>query len=177
LNKEWIILTTKKLPTLERLNEILDYDPETGVFRWKKPTANRVKVGAIAGTDHNLGYRIVMIDRSRYFAHRLAWKMHHGRDPEDQIDHINGIKNDNRIKNLRECSRAQNQCNRGKNKNNSSGYKGVSLCRRSGKYVAHLTVIGVKKYLGHHKTASEAHEAYKKAAKEYHGYFYNGGEK
>lgn len=166
---------SKKLPSLERLNELLDYDPETGIFRWKKPTSNRVNVGAIAGTDHNLGYRIVMIDRSRYLAHRLAWKMHYGNDPKDQIDHVNGIKSDNRIQNLRECTHAENQRNRGKNTNNTTGYKGVYL--NGGKYSAKITLIGKVTYLGCYDTAEEAHEAYKKAAKKYHGYFYNGGEK
>ncbi len=166
-------MTTKKLPTLERLNEILDYNPETGVFRWKKSTNRRIKVGAIAGANHNEGYRKIQIDGARYFSHRLAWKMHHGHDPKDQIDHINGVKNDNRIQNLRECTHAENARNRGKTKVNKSGYKGVYLHR--GKYRAGFCLSGKKTDLGLYDTAEEAHEAYKKAAKEYHGYFYNGG--
>jgi hypothetical protein len=166
---------SKKLPTLERLNELLDYDPETGIFRRKKATSWSIKVGDIAGTDHNLGYRAIMIDRSRYLAHRLAWKMYHGRDPEGQIDHINGIKNDNRIKNLRECTHAENQRNRGKTKVNTTGYKGAYLV--GSKYKAQISLNGKTANLGRYDTAEEAHEAYKKAAKKYHGDFYNGGEK
>lgn len=166
-------MTTKKLPALESLNDLLSYDPETGVFRWKKSTSNRVKVGDIAGTAQNQGYRVIKIDGSKYLAHRLAWKMHYGNDPKDYIDHINGIKNDNRIQNLRECTHAENLRNRGKNKNNKSGYKGVYLI--GSKYKAQIGLIGKITYLGLYDTAEEAHKAYKKAAKYYHGYFYNGG--
>ena len=166
---------SNKLPTLERLNEVLDYDPETGVFRWKKAVNGRIKVGDIAGaySGRDRGYRQLQIDGVKYFAHRIAWKMHYGRDPEDQIDHINGIKNDNRIQNLRECTRAENMRNRGKTKVNTTGYKGVHLYK--GKYVARIKLIGKEVYLGRYDTAEEAYEAYKKAAKEYHGDFYNGG--
>lgn len=170
-------MVSKKLPTLERLNELLSYDFETGVFRWKKAASRRIKVGAIAGTEGNRGYRLIRIYGTRYLAHRLAWKMHYGNDPKDQIDHINGVKTDNRIENLRECTHTENMRNRGKNKVNKSGYKGVHFNKCRGKYKAEIYLIGKKMYLGRYDTAEEAHEAYKKAAKKYHGYFYNGGEK
>ena len=90
-------MTSEKSLTAERLREVLDYDPDTGVFTRKVRTASSVKVGDVAGSLNGKGYIRIRVDGRLYFAHRLAWLYVHGEWPVDQVDHINGIKNDNRI--------------------------------------------------------------------------------
>jgi len=88
--------------TTDRLRELLDYDTETGLFRWKTPTNNRITVGSLAGQNHPKGYTRIGVDGAKYLAHRLAWLYVHGVWPINQIDHINRMKTDNRINNLRD---------------------------------------------------------------------------
>ncbi len=114
--------------TRERLKELLDYDPATGIFVWKVDRGNnRVKVGSAAGGggDDGRGYNRIMIDGKSYRSHRLAWLDVYGSFPPDMIDHINGIRDDNRIENLRAVSNQENSRNVNKSTNNTSGYLGV----------------------------------------------------
>ena len=110
--------------TVERLRQLLDYNPGTGAFIWVCPTSHRVFVGSLAGTPHNKGYRKICVDGVRYFAHRLAWLYMTGEMPKEQIDHINRDTTDDRFINLRQASSSQNQRNREKQANNTSGFKG-----------------------------------------------------
>lgn len=155
--------------TVDRLRQVLNYNPETGVFIWKIPTGKRTKVGSVAGSIRKDGYRPIKVDGHRYLAHRLAWLYQTGEWPTDVIDHINGDPSDNRIANLREASRFQNQQNQGVRKNNTSGFKGVSLSR--GRWCAEIRVHGKKKSLGSFDTPEEAHAAYCTAAEQFHGKF------
>ena len=81
--------------TRDEVAALLTYDPETGVFRWKVDRGQRVKVGDIAGTEFN-GYRRIRIKGRAFKAHRLAFLLMTGAMPSDQVDHINGQKDDNR---------------------------------------------------------------------------------
>lgn len=134
--------------TQQRLREVLDYDPETGEFRWLVATGRRVNVGDLAGTD-SYGRRFIRIDKRRYRAHRLAWLYVHGRWPANEIDHINGVADDNRIANLREATRSQNCENRRKPKRNStSGFLGVWTHKATGKLRAQIVHNGKNYHLG-----------------------------
>lgn len=98
--------------TQEYLKDILEYDPLTGVFLWKKKIAKCIKIGNRAGFINGKGYERISINRTQHQSHRLAWLYVHGTMPEQQIDHINRIKTDNRIANLRDVSPSTNQENR-----------------------------------------------------------------
>ena len=153
--------------TQERLKELLDYDPETGVFVWKV-NKNRARAGATAGTKNNRLYTVIRIDRKDYTAHRLAWFYMYGTWPKDQLDHINRVRNDNRIGNLREATMQQNQWNPSKRKDNSSGYTGVGWHKKTEKWMAYIVINMKQKYLGLFNTPEEAHTAYVKAKEEHH---------
>ena len=114
--------------TQDRLKELLHYDPETGVFT-RRVSAGGKKAGSIAGADHNMGYRQISIGGKLYLAHRLAWLYVHGEWPGVCIDHINQVKNDNRIANLRDVPWGVNQENRTR-KANKSGIAGVWLDKK-----------------------------------------------
>ena len=154
--------------TQTELKQILDYDPEKGIFRWKiQPRYTRINIGDIAGTLRPDGYIIIRINGKNYLAHRFAWFYMTGQWPLNQIDHINQIKNDNRISNLRDLTHQENSFNRGEQKNNTSGFKGVSEIP-SGKWKAQIQVNGKKIYLGLFNTREAASMAYQKAKEKYH---------
>lgn len=150
--------------TAERLRELLDYDPATGVFTWRKNLCNSVGAGDLAGTTHRTGYRVIQVAKRLYLAHRLAWLYMHGHWPKSLLDHINRVKTDNRIVNLREVSQSENRQNCLKLRSNTSGYKGVTKSQVKGRWQAQITVNGRGKYLGLFDTPELAHEAYVKAA-------------
>ena len=120
-------------PFFIRLHQLLNYNPDTGEFTWKVDRGGGAKTDDVAGSFNN-GYREISIDGTRYKAHRLAWLMTYGQWPKDQLDHINRIKSDNRLRNLREATHAQNQQNTSLQSNNISGVKGVSRDSRAGKW-------------------------------------------
>jgi hypothetical protein len=101
--------------TAERLRELLDYDPETGRFIWRKdhPTAKHIKAGSVAGTKNGRGYWVIGVAGAKYVAHRLAWLYVTGEWPAHLVDHENGDRLDNRFANLREATDSQNNFNRG----------------------------------------------------------------
>ena len=157
--------------TPERLKYLLDYNQNTGIFKWKKPTNKRIIRGRIAGGIESKGYRQIKIDGIKYLAHRLAWFLVIGRWPFEQIDHINGIKDDNRWKNLREATCSQNKMNCGLSKRNKSGYKGVFWRKELGKWRASIKKDQKRIYLGHFDTKEGAAKAYNEAALKYFGEF------
>jgi hypothetical protein len=157
--------------TQAELKEVLEYNPDTGVFIRVKSNSPSVKVGDVAGTYDYKGYIAIKINYKLYKAHRLAWLYMRGKFPEKCIDHINHIKDDNRWTNLREATNSQNNSNRVKQKNNKSGYKGVIWKKKNKKWQATITYMNKIIYLGLYTTPEEASEAYKKKAIELFGEF------
>lgn len=153
----------------DRLLEVLDYDPETGLFHWKSAHQS-VQVGDEAGYLDD-GYVKISVDGRTYKAQRLAWFYVTGEWPEYDTDHKNTNRSDNRFDNLRPATRGQNMMNIGLKKHNTSGYKGVSFWKKTGKWKAQIQVNKVKIFLGYHDTPREAYEAFIFAALEHHGEF------
>ncbi len=150
---------------------MLDYDPETGVFRWKVARrGSRNGVGAVAGTVRDKGepnsYLVIWIGGVLHRAHRLAWLHVHGRWPPEGIDHINGDGLDNRMVNLRECTQQQNNGNRKRlSRHNTSGYRGVTWKADRSKWKAYISRNDRQCHLGYFDTAEDAYEAYCAAAR------------
>ena len=149
---------------------------ENGDFVWKKrpPHAQRAKVGEVAGSVDEAGYRIICtrINGKRTFigAHRLAFLVHHGWLPVE-VDHWDTDKSNNRISNLREATRSQNMGNQGVRKNNKTGFNGVGWHNRDQTYYAAITANGKRIHLGYFDCPIEAAKAYDAAAKKYRGEF------
>lgn len=155
--------------TLDRLQQLISYSSDSGQFVWLARTTKttNIAVGSIAGCVHRSGYCVICIDGQAYKAHRLAWMYVHGAMPDKIIDHINGIKSDNRICNLREATNQQNAENKRKpHSNNSHGYLGVS--REGPRWKARIRVDYQEKYLGLFGTPEEAHSAYLAAKAKFH---------
>lgn len=146
--------------TAERLREVLNYDPETGVFTWKIRSSRRSHIGSIAGTKEVLGYWCIEFEGGRYKGHRLAWLYIYGKWPLLQVDHINGVRCDNRISNLREATRAENQQNRKITEGGGQFSKGTHCNKRTGRWEASISVDGTRLHLGTFDTQEEAHKAY-----------------
>lgn len=154
--------------TAERVRELFHYDPETGVFtRRISRQGQHGRVGEIAGYLKPCGYVNIWIG-ANYMAHRLAWLYVYGEWPNGQIDHINRVRNDNRIGNLRVVTHAQNMENRKVQRNNTSGYTGVYPDRCGRRWTARISSKGKWLYLGSFRSAEEASAAYRKAAAELH---------
>lgn len=153
------------------LKENLHYNPDTGVFTWVKTNKGRILSKEVGFFEAD-GYRRIGINRKRYAAHRLAWLYMTGEWPENQIDHVNGIRGDNRFLNIREANHSQNNHNKRKQSNNTSGYKGVSWYKHAKKWRASIKLDNKTKCIGYFLTAELAYDAYRKAAKELHGDFH-----
>lgn len=149
--------------TAERLREVLSYDPETGIFRRKVATAQCIKVGAIAGSPHSKGYLRIMVDNRSYLAHRLVWLYVYGRWPADQLDHINGVRSENRIANLREATSAENNQNRAISSNNTSRHQGIYWNSFAGKWHAQIMLAGRMHHIGLFKKIEDAVSARRSA--------------
>lgn len=139
------------LPTIEDLRSSLKYDPITGEIRWFGRMNNK-----LAGSHNWAGYRRVRINDCECMSHRIAWAMHYGEWPKGDIDHINGIKDDNRIENLRDVSRSLNTRNRPKHPNNTSGVCGVSYAKDRDRWLAKISYGGRQVLLGSFKDKDEA---------------------
>lgn len=157
--------------TQEELKAILHYDPLTGVFTRLKAVP-KTPVGGVAGTLDHKGYIQISIKFKKCAAHRLAWLYVYGYIPEKQIDHINGIRNDNRIENLREATPQENLRNAALRSDNTSGIKGVSWSKGSSMWVANASLNGKSHYLGQFHNIDLAEIAYKEFAQEHHKEFF-----
>jgi hypothetical protein len=160
--------------TAERLREVLDYDKISGLFTWKYPINNRIKVGDIAGYIAQ-GYWRISVDGKTYLGHRLAWLYVTGEWPVLHIDHEDTNRSNNAFKNLREATVAQNHFNIGITASNTSGFKGVSWFNRTRKWRARITIEGCNKTIGYFETKEAAHKAYCQAAVKHYGEFANFG--
>lgn len=152
--------------TAERLREVLIY--EAGVFRWRCSRGPR-RPGSVAGCANGEGYIVICIDGARHYAHRLAWLYVHGEWPEGEIDHRDRRKANNKIENLRDATRSENNANRAGQRANR--LKGAVWHKKAGRWMASIQVKGRSVYLGLHDTEEAAHAAYLAAAKEHYGVF------
>jgi hypothetical protein len=168
---EEIARAPKPLPARDEVIALLDYNPETGIFRWKSMDIRHKRlVGAEAGRLHANGYREIYLGKRLVKAHRLAWPIVHEVDPGDKlIDHINRVRSDNRIANLRLASGKENVANRTPRRTSKSGYRGVHFSAREKRYIAKIRRNGRSDTLGMFSTAAEASATYEKAASEYFG--------
>lgn len=144
--------------TSSYLKSILDYDKETGIITWIKSRKN-VIIGSIAGTLNLRGYWQIGINKKLYTAHRLAWLYEFGEFPLNLIDHINGVKTDNRINNLRDVTATVNAQNILRAQSNSKT-KLLGVYKSRSGFSASINTNGVKVCLGTYTTAEDAHKAY-----------------
>ena len=161
---------TASILTQEELKRQLHYDPDTGIFTRLVSNNNSTKKNDIAGCNKD-GYIRIMVLGKRYRAHKLAWLYIYGTLP-NYIDHIDNVKNNNAISNLRIANHSQNMRNRTKTKNNKSGYKGVHYYPRLNKWNAAIGFEGKNYNLGYFDTPELASQAYKSFAQQHHGEFY-----
>lgn len=160
----------RPLPNIQRVHDLLEYDGETGLFKWRFSKGRSI-AGNLAGCiSKSTGYIEIGIDKASFKAHRLAWFMTYGTWP-DTVDHKNGVKTDNRISNLREATQSENKRNSGAHRDNASGYKGVSYAKKEKKWVAWIMVRGKSIRLGGFMTPEDAANAYADAASKLHGEF------
>lgn len=154
--------------TRDRLLELFIYEPLTGEFFYRSGRSGVRNTDKPAGSLNDKGYRILHIDGQDYRAHRLAWLYVHGQMPAAEIDHRNGVRDDNRIDNLRDVSTRRNAENRARAQAYSrTGLLGVRAYR-SGRFQAQIQVNGCARHLGTFDTAAEAHEAYLAAKRIHH---------
>lgn len=149
----------------------LDYESSTGNFIWKSDSRNNPRKGKVAGYKKD-GYVVIETNRKAIRAHRLAWYLEYGEVP-DEIDHINGIKSDNRISNLRKSNRNQNCYNRKARSDSGTGVKGVHFSKANGKFKADATVNKKRFHLGYFLTMEEAEKTVIKFREEHHKEFAN----
>jgi len=155
----------------KRVLELLDYNPETGVFTRRVGVHGGGRAGTAAGTLSH-GYIRIRIDGKLHSAHRLAFLVSHGHLP-DELDHINGDPSDNRIENLRPATSQENKRNTGKQANNTSGFKGVYWDKSNGKWKAQARdANGKQKNIGLFPTPESASAAYEAYVRNLHGEFY-----
>ena len=154
--------------TAKRLRELLNYSPDTGEFTRKVGTSTS-SVGDVAGGLNNRGYVTMSVQGKSHQAHRLAWLYVHGVWPTDQLDHINRNKSDNRIANLRQANHSLNSQNKGKPKNNTSGFVGVYLQTNRAKWQASIRVNKRNMSLGYFSSLEEAVAARKAGELKYWG--------
>lgn len=148
------------------------YDPLTGLFVWAaSPNVRPHLRGKPAGSKFSDGYVYITHDRKRLLAHRLAWVKLTGSVPSSQMDHINMARSDNRAANLRLASVSENNRNKSRQANNTSGYKGVTFHKGTGKYQAKICVNKKRISLGYFADADTAAQAYKQAVGGHHGNF------
>jgi hypothetical protein len=161
--------------TVERLRAVLEYNADTGEFRWTgAPTVTgrqRNNAGRVAGTlCRQSGYIKVGVDGRRYQAHCLAWFYVHGQWPIAELDHRNGVRSDNRLANLRAATRPQNAQNLQRaHRDNGTGLLGVRQHSPT-RFSATIMVAGKRRHLGSFRTAEGAHEAYMAAKAQLHPY-------
>jgi len=134
--------------TQTELKELLHYDPETGDFTWLKNRGSRARIGGRAGSTESTGYIQICIKKKLYMAHRLAWFYIHGEWPPAFIDHIDGNRSSNILKNLRSVTRCENQQNQKLYRTNKSGISGVFWVQRLRKWRVNIQKDKKYDYLG-----------------------------
>lgn len=181
-------MAKRQLPSPEVLRQLLSYDPETGKLFWKARAPewfegakmpaeilakrwNTRYAGKEALTASSHGYRAGSVLGRCEFAHRVIWAIAKGKWPDDQIDHIDGDRANNCLRNLREATCSQNHMNRPTQANNTSGIKGVSFHKPSNRWRAHVKVKGKQMCMGSFRDKESAKAAYIDGIKRLHGDF------
>ena len=162
------MIEKSKMPTQNRLRNLFFYDPESGIFT-RTSKVKGAKIGTQAGHLKDNGYIHFSVDSKKYGAHRLAWVYVYGLEPNGDIDHIDGNRANNAIKNLRCVDRSTNLENikNAKSHNKSTGFLGAYKLPH-GRFVSKIQVRGKNLNLGCFDTAIDAHKAYIEAKKKYH---------
>lgn len=155
--------------TQEYLKSVLEYDPETGVFK-NRVQRKQSRKGAVAGSFTSKGYWRIKLLNKEWAAHRLAWLYMHGCWPAKDLDHKNRKPDDNRIANLREATTAENKQNVGVTAANTSGYIGVTWNKKACKWQASIRAHGKSVYLGLRDSAEAAHAEYLRAEARLHSF-------
>ena len=177
-------LTIMHILTAERLREVLEYDPETGEFRWKLRISSNFSskragsiwnsrfAGKIAGClTEPSGYVVIAVDSINYRAHRLAFLWMTGEWPKNEIDHRDMCRHNNIWSNLREATSGQNKLNKKVRSDSSTGIKGVGFCKKRKKYRVDIKACGKWHWIGYFDEKEKAAAAYQKASIELHGEF------
>ncbi len=171
------------------LRKLINYDPATGIMLWKRRVAgdgitegranhfNAIFAGreALYHVDRH-GYKIGSVLGVHTLSHRVAWAIYHGRWPNGEIDHINHVKSDNRIENLREVCSVGNSRNQSQSRNNKSGFTGVCWNKAASRWRATIRADGQIKFLGEFLNKDDAIAA-RQAANIAYGYHENHGQK
>ena len=155
--------------TAERVRALFIYDGRKGSFRRRLTRSPRARAGMVVGTRTRQGYLSVHVDGKNYLIHRLVWLYIYGEWPEKFIDHVNGRKADNRLRNLRLATREENNRNCGIRSHNKTGYKGVTWLAKPKKWMAQIRVDRKQIFLGNFDCPKKAHSAYAAASVKYHG--------
>jgi len=171
--------TSRTDVTADFLREVLEYDPETGIFRWRHNSKRAARwntrhAGLPAGCPAKRVHGRIQIrlpNGALYWAYRLAWLYMTGRWPSDEIDHINGDPSDDRFSNLREVTHQENSCNRGKSCNNTSGFSGVRYREHHRKWEARISVNRKTVWRAYAASAQEAAALRRAALPLFHGRF------
>jgi HNH endonuclease/AP2 domain len=162
----------KQRPTPEEIRSYMEYDKSSGVVRWKVRRHGRggvINPGDAVGSVNAAGYLETRVNGYRDYVHRIAWALHYGAWPTQNIDHIDGDKRNNRISNLRDCSQRVNVENqRIVSRNNTSGFTGVVWRADKKRWSALIQVDGKRKRLGGFDTPEQAHAAYLSAKRIMH---------
>lgn len=155
--------------TADEVRQIVSYEPTAGILRWKI-ASGKAKIGAVAGFSQANGRIKIGIRGNEYMAHRIIWLIMTGEWPEYEIDHEDEDQSNNRWNNLRHATPSQNHRNRGAQKNNTTGFKGVAWDKKRQCFIAGVKHRGVRHNCrGRFETAEEAYEAAKALAAKLHG--------
>lgn len=165
----WDVLGKNMKITQFQVKEIFDYHLN-GNLIWKIKKATNTNIGSVVGSENSEGYLQTSINSVKYKIHQLVFIWHFGYCPKI-IDHIDQNKKNNKIENLREATNSQNSMNRPKQLNNTTGFKGVSIHKQSGKFQCSIKINNKKIWLGLFVEIKDAVAAYQKAAEKYHQQF------
>lgn len=164
---------TNSTLTQRRLQELLHYDPDIGVFTWRVNASSTGRAGTTAGCRKSSnGYIVIRVDGKLYLAHRLAFLYMEGRFPPSLIDHRDTVKSNNRWTNLRCATQSENQQNRiyAQANNRRSGLLGVYWSEQRGAWGAKVVIEKKQHHAGFHATPELAHQAYLALKRKLHPY-------